>query len=63
MKPRFGKRRSKQLINGTVFDVTKMSAKVFKKMKGFEMGERVGPRLRELASRGRRKPGGGIHAT
>ena len=28
-----------------------------------EMGERVGPRLRELASRGRREPGGGIHAT
>ena len=28
-----------------------------------EMGERVDPRLRELASRGRRKPGGGIHAT
>ena len=28
-----------------------------------EMGERVGPRLRELASRGRREPGGRIHAT
>ena len=28
-----------------------------------EMAERVGPRLRELASGGRRKPGGGIHAT
>ena len=28
-----------------------------------EMGERVGPRLRELASRGRRKPESGIHAT
>ena len=28
-----------------------------------EMGEKVGPRLRELASRSRRKLGGGIHAT
>ena len=28
-----------------------------------EMGERVGPRLREPASRGRRKLGDGIHAT
>ena len=28
-----------------------------------EMGETVGPRLRELVSHGRRKPGGMIHAT
>ena len=28
-----------------------------------EMGYEVGPRLRELAPRGQREPGGGIHAT
>ena len=27
------------------------------------MGEKVSPRLRELASRGQRESGGGIHAT
>ena len=28
-----------------------------------ELGYKVGPRLRELAPRGQREPGGGIHAT
>ena len=28
-----------------------------------ELGKRVVPRLRELALRGQREPGGGIHAT
>ena len=29
----------------------------------YKLGYKVGPRLRELAPRGQREPGGGIHAT
>ena len=54
-----------QLIKASVVNVPQKRSYnvVHGLLQSTEMGERVDPRLRELASRGRRKLGGGIHAT